>query len=148
MKVLITGHRKHKLKSYDMEWIKTAIYETTSNLIQKGMVLGLSGMASGVDLDFCLACIDLRIPYVACPPFEEQAETMEKEDQVLREYCLEQACEIKKIRNSKMVELCDSGIVVWSASKGGTHNVVEQLIEKKKPFVWVNPVSEKIWVCD
>lgn len=148
MKTLITGHRKHKLICYDIEWIKTAIYETTSNLIEKGLSLGLSGMASGVDLDFCLTCIDLRVPYIACPPFEEQSETMEVEDRKLREYCLKQASEIRKIRNSKMVELCDSGIVIFDGNKGGTANVFQQLIEKKKPFTWINPVSEKIWVCD
>lgn len=148
MKTLITGHRKHKLVCYDNQWIKTVIYDVVSQLIEKGMALGYSGMASGVDLWFCEACIDLRVPYIACPPFDGQEQTMEQKDQEMRNYCLEQASQIQKIKNSSMVEKCTNGIVVWDGNKGGTHNVVQQLVEKKKPFVWINPVGEKIWNCE
>lgn len=43
-----------------------------------------------------------------------------------------------------MVEIIDYGIIVWDGNKGGTHNVFQQMIENKKGFVWINPVSEKI----
>lgn len=44
-----------------------------------------------------------------------------------------------------MVEKADTGLVVWDGNKGGTHNVFQQLVEKKKPFVWINPVNEKFY---
>ena len=148
MKVLISGHRKHKLVCYNETWIKNAIYECVTKQVELGMALGYSGMASGVDLWFCEACIDLRVPYIACPPFEGQEQTMEAKDQELRKYCLEQASQIHHVKNSTMVEKCTHGIIVFDGNKGGTHNVFQQLLEKKKPFLWINPISEKIWNCE
>ncbi len=103
-------------------------------------------MASGVDLWFCEALFKRKIPYIACVPFEEQEESIKEEDQIeLRKVCLARAKEIWTIRNSQIVERCDAGLVVFDGNKGGTHNVLQQLIEKKKNFVWVNPVGKKIW---
>ena len=68
-------------------------------------------------------------------------------DRELREGLLKTAVEVREVKNSWMVEECDMGIVVWDGNKGGTHNVLQQLIEKKKPFIWLNPVSCKIYHC-
>lgn len=144
MKTLITGHRLSKLQCYNIPWIKDAIIDAVQD---SSISIGLSGMASGVDLWFCEACLLLNIPYIACPPFEEQEETIPQEEKVLREHCLTSAKETWKIRNSQMVNKADAGIVVFDGNKGGTHNVFQQLIEKKKPFTWINPVAQKIWDC-
>jgi len=106
-----------------------------------------TGMASGVDLWFCQSCHRLEIPYIACPPFEEQTLTIPASEIQLREWCFNNSAETWKIRNSAMVEKCDGGIIVWDGNKGGTHNVVQQMIEKKKPFTWINPVGEQVWDC-
>ncbi len=144
MKSLITGHRLFKLKNYNEEWIKDAIWETVANYVTYGM----AGMASGVDLWFCQACITEKTPYAAYIPFDEQQAQVEEEGQGdLRKSLIESASSVYKARNSVMVEKCSMGIVVWDGNKGGTHNVVQQLVESKKPFIWINPVSEKIWKC-
>ena len=145
MKVLITGHRLHKLAGYDHGWIKEALEIAISSMTS--MSLGLSGMASGIDLWFCEICHKNGIPYVACPPFEEQSDTIPFEHRPLREWCLNQAADIWKIRNSQMTIKADAGIVVFDGNKGGTHNVFQQLIEYNKPFIWINPVGQKIWEC-
>lgn len=145
MKVLITGHRLFKLQCYDIEWIKGAIEEAICYNI--GVSHGLSGMASGVDLWFCDACIKWNIPYTACPPFEGQQYTMSENEANHRDFLLGKAVNVRFQRNSAMLEQADDGIVVFDGNKGGTHNVFQQLIEKKKPFVWINPVSQKIWEC-
>ncbi len=148
MNVLITGHRIQKLKNYNIRWIQDAISNTLEKIQKKnGYVRGFSGMASGVDLWFCDSCGCLDIPYVACIPFEEQNETMDFKWQNLRESVIAAAVEVKHVKNSWMVEKCDAGIVVWDANKGGTHNVVQQLVEKNKGFYWLNPVKQCIWEC-
>lgn len=145
MKTLITGHRLFKLVSYDIDWIEWAILEALEETFLKDTTYGLSGMASGVDLWFCDACWFKRIPYCACIPFEEQAETMDEKSRKDRERCIKLASEVANHRNSVMVERADAAMVVFDGNKGGTHNVFQQLIEKNKPFVWINPVGKKIW---
>jgi len=148
MKIMISGHRKEKLLNYDCEWIKTAIKDILSDLKpEKGFVKGYSGMASGVDLWFCEICKELNILYAACIPFEEQRETMEVEDRLLRDELISSASEVLHVRNSYMVENCDSAIVVWDGNKGGTHNCFQQLVESKKDFWWVNPVKKTTVLC-
>ena len=103
---------------------------------------------SGVDLWFCEALQCLKKPYIACVPFKEQEDTIAEEEQkILRRDCLSNAKEIWDIRNSQIVEKCDAALVVFDGNKGGTHNVFQQLIEKQKPFIWLNPVGKKRWEC-
>ena len=148
MRILITGHRLFKLEQYNIIWIKGAILQTVIDLKDNGLLsYGYSGMASGVDLWFCKELFNFRIPYAACIPFERQEETMNKQSQDERKILISNASVIHNVKNSYMVEKCDMGIVVWDGNKGGTHNVLQQLVEKKKPFIWINPVSEKIWNC-
>ncbi len=148
MKLMITGHRFHKLVLYDRAFIEIAIEDILKKEKAKQYLVGLSGMASGVDIWFCISCVQLDIPFIACPPFPEQANMMhDNAEKDTRERLLSRAKETKPIRNSKMVELADMGIVVWDGNKGGTHNVLQQLIENKKGFYWINPVSEKIFEC-
>lgn len=145
MKTLVTGHRLHKLQQYDIEWIQNAILESFENTFLKGTSYGLSGMASGVDLWFCSACLYYNIPYAACVPFDSQSDTMDKDSQKEREHCIRHSSEILKIRNSQMVEKTNSALVVFDGNKGGTHNVFQQLIERNIPMVWINPVGKKVW---
>jgi hypothetical protein len=46
-----------------------------------------------------------------------------------------------------MVEKCNYGIIVFDGNKGGTHNVFQQMVEKHKPFTWINPVWETMTIC-
>jgi len=148
MKTLVTGHRLHKLEQYSIEWIRyTAIIYALQHTFLKDTTYGLSGMASGVDLWFCEELLYKKIPYSACIPFEGQEDTMDEQSASDRKLLIESAAQILKCRNSIMVEKADAALVVFDGNKGGTHNVFQQLIENKKPFVWINPVGRKIWEC-
>jgi uncharacterized phage-like protein YoqJ len=138
----------HKLQVYDIKWIEDAIFEVFEDTFLNQTTYGLSGMASGVDLWFCGTMNAYKIPYSACVPFEGQEETMDANSAFEREYFLKTASKIEKFRNSIMVEKADAALVVFDGNKGGTHNVFQQLIEKQKPFVWINPVGKKIWECN
>lgn len=147
MRLVITGHRLQKLTNYDLGFIQFSIDDLVSSLQANGVSLAYSGMADGVDLWFCQACKWNKLSYIACIPFEGQDEYMSKEDVVLRETLIADAASVMKVRNSWMVEHADIAIVVWDANKGGTHNVVQQLVEKNIPFYWINPVGKKVWHC-
>lgn len=139
MKVLISGHRIQKLAAHDTRWIK----ETISALIEPHFI-GLSGMASGVDLWFCEALKNKNCGYYCYIPFEEQGATMSEEDAQYREELIKLAWGIKKVKNSRMVEDCDMGIIVWDGNKGGTHNVFQQMVEAGKNFWWIEPTNKKV----
>jgi uncharacterized phage-like protein YoqJ len=148
MRLLITGHREEKLQNYDINWISTRISSLVAiEMRDYGVSLAYSGMASGVDLWFCKACVIHKLPYIACVPFDEQGERMSEESRIARDEYLKQAAQVMKVKNSWMVEHADRALVVWDGNKGGTHNVVQQLVEKNKPFVWINPVGQKVWHC-
>ena len=148
MKIMVSGHRKQKLLNYDCEWIRKVIRDVVVQLKAKeGFVKGYSGMASGIDLWFCEICKELNILYVACIPFEEQGQTMEVEDRILRDDLIKAASEVQYVRNRFMIEACDTAIIVWDGNKGGTHNCLQQVIEAKKDFWWVNPVKKTVVLC-
>lgn len=148
MRLMITGHREWKLvqNGYDINWIQNCIEELLLEICDF-KPLCYAGMASGVDLYFCHFCKELNLPYIACIPFDGQEETMSGLFRNKREELIRFAKEVKKVKNSWMVENCDTAIVVWDGNKGGTHNVVQQLIEKKINFWWVNPVGKIVWKC-
>lgn len=148
MRLIVTGHREEKLSNYNCDWIAIKISELVYTLkVDCGVSLAYSGMASGVDLWFCEACFKYQIPFIACVPFEEQADYMTDETKKHREKLLDVSSQIMKVKNSWMVEHADMAIVVFDGNKGGTANVFQQLIEKNKPFVWINPVGQKVWEC-
>lgn len=146
MKTLVTGHRLFKLQNYDTDWIRLAIAETLVDP-DKPTSYAYAGMASGVDLWFCRACLDLGIPYEACIPFEDQRLEMAEDERLLRDRLIASAANVSHVRNRNMVERAQAGIVVWDGNKGGTHNVVQQMVEARKPFWWLNPVATTIWRC-
>lgn len=145
MKVMISGHRTEKLKQYNLNKIVDLISDIITYLSNKDYIIGLSGMANGIDLEFCNICWIKEIPFWACPPFEEQDEYMSYEEKELRNNMMSAAREIHKIRNSQMLEMADVGIIVWDGNKGGTHNVLQQMLEKNKPFFWIEPKSLMIY---
>lgn len=147
IKILITGHRKHKLENYSVDFIKLAISEILDE-IQILNPIGISGMANGVDLWFLEEFRKRNLIYWCYIPFLEQMKYMDEDDVILRESLINSSTRQFHLRNSKMVEDADSGVVVWDGNKGGTHNALQQLIEKKKPFYWINPVKEKIYHID
>jgi len=148
MRLMITGHREYKLtqNGYDIGWITDSIEQILME-VHEFKPLCYSGMADGIDMIFCKLCSNLKLPFIACIPFEGQEKLMDTYRRVFRDQLLSEAKEIKKVKNSWMVENCDTAIVVWDGNKGGTHNVVQQLVEKKKNFFWINPVAKVVWKC-
>jgi uncharacterized phage-like protein YoqJ len=144
MKLMVSGHRIEKLLNYDIEWIKDSIDTVVQNLMLDGVSYGMSGMASGVDLWFCAACVKNKLPYSACIPFDEQAEYMDESWAALRQQYIQMAVNVMQVKNSRMTEDCQWAVVVWDGNKGGTHNCFQQLLEYNKNIVWIIPNRKKI----
>ena len=145
MKTLISGHRKSKLINYDLMWIASTIDSIIVDTILDGsIIIGLSGMADGIDLLFCDLLLQNRMGYHCYIPFEGQDEYMSEQDKELRTRLIDKSWGILKVKNSQMVENCDSGIIVWDGNKGGTYNVFQQMVEKKKPFYWIEPINKQL----
>lgn len=141
MKVLISGHRESKLVNYDLEWIVKNI----NNIIYENpAIIGLSGMADGIDLLYCQLLIKYRRGYHCYIPFDKQDEYMSDSDKTWRQNLIKSSWGIKKAKNSQMVNDCDYGIIVWDGNKGGTHNVFQQMLEAKKSFWWIEPNNQKV----
>lgn len=150
MKLLISGHRRQKLydNGYDRQWIENSIYQILWNIKDLYLpFIGYVGMADGVDLIFCKVCNELKLPYIACIPFDGQDDYMLSIDKTVRKEYISNAKEVKEVKNSWMVEHCDTAIIVFDGNKGGTANVFQQLVETKKNFYWINPVAKVVWKC-
>ena len=149
MRLIITGHREYKLtqNGYDIGWITDCIDNILLEIKQFDKPLCYSGMADGIDLIFCKLCEKYKLPFIACVPFEGQDVNMMGLYKHERNCLLKEAKEIKMVKNSWMVEHCDTAIVVFDGNKGGTANVFQQLVEKKKNFFWINPVGKVVWKC-
>ena len=123
-----------------MGFIREALYNT----LDSRHVIGLSGMADGIDLLFCEILLELGKGYHCYLPFDGQENYMSPEDAARRETLISRAWLTTRQRNSAMVKNCDAGIVVWDGNKGGTHNVFQQMIESGKPFTWIEPVNKRV----
>lgn len=139
MKTLISGHREHKLTNFDRGWILNEIGIALEDL---NTSIGLCGMANGIDLDFCRQCIARKIHIHCYIPFEQ--DYMSHKDFEYRAGVISMSTKISA-RNSSMVENCDNGIIVFDGNKGGTHNVFQQMLEKKKPFIWIEPNNKQTY---
>jgi len=140
MKCLISGHRIKKLANYDLHFIQCTLY----SVLAGRDVIGLSGMADGIDLMFCETLLEQNKGYHCYIPFEGQDAYMSQGDVHRRDRLIRLAWKVYNRRNSAMVESCDTGIIVWDGNKGGTHNVFQQMIEAGKPFTWIDPVNQRV----
>jgi hypothetical protein len=106
---MVTGHRIEKLATYDISWIRDTLADLVFDHHNFGYSLGMSGMASGVDLWFCDACLAAAMPYVACVPFVGQEKYMTDEDAEARKDFLSSAVEIRlRFVRKKRVKPCES----------------------------------------
>lgn len=145
MKLMVTGHRIEKLANYDQKWIQNTISDEVLFMhLEYGASIGISGMASGVDLWFCDTFLDMKLPFYAYTPFDDQPRFMTEEWAAKRAELIGKASEVVCVRNSRMVETCDMAMVVWDGNKGGTHNCFQQLLETKKPICWIVPNRQQV----
>lgn len=150
MKLMISGHRLQKLSAYDKEWIQITIEEGIRyckryvKFFQGDRLIGLSGVADGVDLWFLELLYNQVYNFHVYIPFEGQEDYMSEEDKKLRNKMIEEARIKYYDRNRRMVQDCDRAIIVWDGTKGGTYNCFQMLVEMKKDIYWINPHTKTV----
>jgi len=102
--------------------------------------IAISGVALGIDQDFCGVCVELGVPFVAYVPFVGQESRWPAASRDVYRKVLDAAAGVRVVsqppatdeaarraaldRNEAMAEVCDELIVVWNGSQGGTSHMV------------------------
>lgn len=169
MKVAVTGHRSDKLAFLNMSGydplnpLRVALrHEMRVRLVTLKPEVAYSGMAIGVDQDFCVVCLNLSIPYIAGVPFEGQEKTWPKQAQKVYFELLERASKVHYVcepgyaawkmqrRNEWQVdEIGEDGVLLacFDGSPGGTKNCIDYAKSVGREISFINPVEigNKIW---
>ena len=158
LKIMVSGHRPNKLGGYDIDNpIRQYVWTQMGAILkyyidEKFSILGISGMALGIDQDFGRLCVDLDLPFLAYVPFIGQENKWPEPSRKDYSILLDKAKETKivskggyspgkmQIRNKAMADDCDVAIVVWDgAEKGGTYNCYKYLKSINKKIIRIDP---------
>jgi uncharacterized phage-like protein YoqJ len=153
----ITGHRPHKMDSYKdrAPIIKERLSERLDHytLSPHGKrVVGLSGLALGVDQLFIEVCNDLHIPWVGFVPCVDQDRKWTDSQRAVYRDLLRTASgliypsgdstytrECMWTRNRALVDNCDRLLAVWNGSdRGGTTHAIS----------YAGQTNKEVWVLD
>ena len=145
-----TGHRPLYMPCKFNEedpWCKEKKQRLKDYLVQKKPDLIITGMAMGWDTWVAEAAFELKIPFDAYIPFENQGKNWEYEHYQRRNKLLFEAnsivlCSLKysrdcfDVRDQRMVDDGDKIIALWSGiKKGGTYATVKMAKKQKKEII-------------
>lgn len=173
VKVAATGHRPPKIGGYD-EWnpirmhirkimVKDLLELKAKFALEGRMLVGISGMALGIDQDFARACCTAEVPFDAYIPFEGQHLAWPNASQKTYKNLLEKArfivntefrlpdpvehnyegvCYLMDWRNKCMVDDSTKVLAFYDGSDGGTGNCVAYAKEIKRDMKIYDPIKE------
>lgn len=157
--VVGTGHRPKHTGGYSEYARQRLIHLATdwlTGLKPRGVI---SGLALGWDTALIEACLALKIPYVACAPFPNQASKWPLEARQRHERYVAGAAKYivcspgefspakMQIRNDRMIQLaCKKTpidallLALWNGSPGGTTNCLDYAARQKIKIIntWQN----------
>jgi uncharacterized phage-like protein YoqJ len=152
-----SGHRPDKLGGYTLH-IQTRLIQLAEAGLRHYDAEGvISGMAIGWDQALANAALNLGIKLYAFIPFIGQESRWNAPSQKIYNEILDLAHYVEvcseggyhpekmQIRNQKMVEAGDFGLVLWDGTSGGTGNCLTYAREVKKPYknLWDSWVKYK-----
>ena len=150
MKLMITGHRPHKLGGYAMnsaavQHIEEELRKIISQLDPRTDV-GICGMAPGADQLFAEICMEFHISVHAYIPFRLREQKWLNTEQRTYRSLLRRCAKVIEcndhvsiegfqVRNAMMVLAADEAVAVWDGSNSGTANTIKLLNIVQKKFV-------------
>jgi hypothetical protein len=155
--VCATGHRPHKLSAGERGWLQQRIPDAVKWLRdERGMRVGVSGMADGVDLWFARAVVGAGLELRAVIPYESQPTKWLPGNRLewhrLRETAgnpeplyadprsAEEAAQFLDERNRVMLRQSDAVLACWIRSRrGGTRNAVRDAQGRGLPGLHLDP---------
>lgn len=158
--VAVTGHREHefwKLPDGTISWIKQDLHRVACRLRDEyGMLVGISGMAYGVDLWWAEAVLAAGCRLAAYWPYPGQTDRWRKQEWIddwtrlsahadphySRTVCQQPSTRALFDRNEAMVDDADAVVTVWLPGKrsGGTWHCLNYARRQQRPGVYLNPV--------
>lgn len=111
----------------------------------------ISGVALGFDQVAAETCIELRIPFVAAVPCDDQDRLWQEEDKRFYKELLKQAAEVvvvspglyypaaMQIRNCWLVNHSDKIVALFDGSRGGTYNCLSYAKICNKEVIRIDP---------
>ena len=157
MIVAFTGHRPDKLPNKETGYkLPNPTYIYVCQQIEKTLIelkpeKIISGMALGIDQWAAFIAIKLGIPFIAAVPFEGQEKAWSQVSQSIYNKLLSKAAERvvvcdgayapykMQLRNEWMVNNCDTLIVFWDKTPGGTGNCVNYAKQCQKSIIIIDP---------
>jgi uncharacterized phage-like protein YoqJ len=161
--VMVTGHRPQKLGGFGQAGLarQARIKELLLGALivlqhEHKNIVGISGMAIGVDQLFAEACLMAGIPYLAYVPCLGQDSKWSPETKTHYQELLTKAVvqPLQKTlamgaysgramnqRNTIMVRDADYAIAVWDGRSGGTGNCVNDIKRKGIPWTQLDPTK-------
>ena len=169
MRLMLTGHRPHKLGGYNNSEIQNRIELKLAEVLDRALELAnkmgkelivLTGMALGSDQLWAKTALKKGIKVIAYVPF--QGQHIRWPDHAQREYfsildechkvvhCSKAGYAAWKLykRDRDMVDNADYCIAIWDGGeKGGTANTVVYAQNENKPLLHIHPFSlEEKWL--
>jgi len=140
-----TGHRPNKLyDAYPEKRGFALLVEFAEIVLSRYEIESFgSGMAIGWDMATAQACTNLKIPWVACIPFEGQESQWPERTKKYYGDLISKAFQIVYVcgpgyaafkmqkRNEFMVDNSHKQIALWNGTKGGTANCVNYAYDKE-----------------
>ncbi len=163
IKVMVTGHRPNRIGGYDennpvRQYTSKAMTDILIKLkTEFKNIEAITGMALGVDQDYCKICIKLNIPFIAYIPFvgqelkwpslaqDQYRDLLSKAKKVIIVSKGNYSPRKMLIRDERMVKDCDVGIAIWDGiPNGGTYHTFNCLKQESKKIIHINPKDYNI----
>ena len=166
--LMVTGHRPPRIGGWKTpnpteQWVRTNIRAILTAMKAKHPdLIGISGMALGVDQIFAEECIRVGVPFIAAIPFEGQEQRWPEESQLqfytiinramkvvivdqIPEYSVENPKAKFILRDKWMVDHADRALVVWDGIEAGGAWITKQALDKKgTKYIHLNPTTQTL----
>lgn len=149
--VMVTGHRPQHMSEAQRLFARAELDRLAQKLVdERGMRVGISGMAIGADTDWCFAVLAAGAALWSYVPFEQQADkwSIAQRDEwyylrrrAARELVLDDHYSVAGLhaRNDRMLADSDLVVACWDPTKsGGTASCVQKARRLGRPIIHVN----------
>lgn len=169
--VCATGHRPQHMSPGERRWVRAKLPEAVAWLRdQRGMTVGVSGMALGTDMWWAADLVDGGVNLATHIPFTQQPDVWPNPNDRAEWARLRKAAVSERVygdltgladhvkgwravkllhaRNDGMLAASDAVVAVWNGSKtgGGTASAVRKARQRGLPIVHLDPQHRTVTV--
>lgn len=152
-KVMVTGHRPQHLGVEAVGWLGVELPRVIEKLRERGMRIGISGMALGVDQWWAHDVLAAGLELWSFVPFPQQGDRWTRDQRAVWEDLRSRATKEMVIareysvgalhqRNDTMLSFADAVVSVWDPQlrSGGTFSCMSKALDRRMPVIHLDPV--------